>query len=132
MRIRAVWPKCDLPPYVWAAQPLDAYWVEASEAEAIAEVFPYLTPHLQAASREYGLHGESIARALGTPPLPYCFLVASDLSVVVPMQTSYPVSNLWNGESPFEYVPEIKIAKLNELLALQFPSTIVQRGELHQ
>lgn len=115
MRVRIVWPQCDFRHGKWDAPPLDAYWVEATREDAEALIFPHLDDPLRDKSLTYGLSRRQSADPLGATPLPFCFLVACDLSAIEPMDASYPFSSLWNDECPFVLIPEFSVRSLEEL-----------------
>jgi hypothetical protein len=110
-----MWKNCTYRNGDWGASPVDAYWVEATKKEAVKYVFPSLLPEAKAASLLYGKRGVGVANDVGKPALPFCFLVAKDLSSIDPHETHYPFSGLWNAYSPFSDVPEFRINSLEEL-----------------
>jgi hypothetical protein len=73
--------------------------VEATQAEAA--VFPHLHAEAVTESRSLAEQYVGLAQRLGTPPRPFCFLVARDLSFVEPRPVHYPFHQLWNAYSPF-------------------------------
>jgi ribA/ribD-fused uncharacterized protein len=114
MIIRVYWPRCHYRNFQ-KAEPIDAFWVEASYEEAQKAVFPFMTPEAIERSKTHAKDGESIAFQIGNPPRPYCFLVAKDLSTIDPFEVHYPFSHMWNGYSPFQGIVEYRINALEEL-----------------
>lgn len=120
MLIRCFWPKCDYRDETQSVHGTDALWVEATAEEAAREVFPLLAPDLIARSESLALRSR-VARDLGTPPRPFCYLVARDLSVVIPLEPHYPVSPMWNAYCPFRKFPITEILTLAEARDLRMP-----------
>lgn len=100
---------------------MDAFWVEATQEEAINEVFPKLQPAEIVESKEFVERFIQIAKELCNPPRPYCFLVAQDLSTTDPFHVHYPFHQLWNGYSPFEVMATVDIQSLEEVGTLVLP-----------
>ena len=128
MIVRACWRSCD---YEWKqekAEPVDAFWVEATYEEAVRSVFPMLSEELQSQSKRLGAQGERNAGEISELPRPFCFLVSPDLSVIEPHAVHFPFHNLWNGYSPFRSIPERTIRSLDELAGLPAKSP----GEGHR
>jgi len=98
-----------------------AFWVEATQAEAEAAIFPHLSADVIAESRRLAKECAGIAKHLGDPPRPFCFLVARDLGHINPYVVHYPFHQLWNAYSPFREMPEQHIAGLEELRELECP-----------
>ena len=82
MLVRWFWRNCDFRGKQWRVEPLDAFWVEATQADAETCVFPRLQPAAIAESRELAAEFKGLAGKLGNPTRPYCFLVARDLSSI--------------------------------------------------
>lgn len=116
MRIRYYWRDCNYLNGKWGATPLDAFWVEATQAEAETTIFPLINAKTQEASLSFARY-QAMMRP-ETRALQFCFLIARDLSSIDPMDHHYPYSNLWNGDSPFEAIDEINIETLEELRAV--------------
>jgi hypothetical protein len=121
MLVRLVWRDCGYRGKRWGAEPIDAFWVEATAEEAEAEVFPLLRPEQVAESRKRSEEGRSIADRIGSPARPFCFLVARDLSTIAPFHVHYPFSPMWNAYSPFRPMPECWISRLEEVAGLSLP-----------
>lgn len=100
---------------------MDAFWVEATEDEAGACIFPLMQPQQIAESRQLAEKWSRLAERLGNPARPYCFLVARDLSSIVPFHPHYPFHQLWNAYSPFKSMPEMTITDLTELHGIVLP-----------
>jgi len=110
-----MWENCTYRNGDWGAIPVDAYWVETTKNDAVKHIFPLLVPEARATSLLYGKRGVGVAKDVGKPALPFCFLVAKDLSSIDPHQTHYPFAGQWNAYCPFIEVPEFVINSLEEL-----------------
>ena len=122
------WRDCNFRGRQWDVEPIDAFWVEATREEAEATVFHCLEPTIvresEALAHKHTRLAERLATALGTPPRPFCFLVARDLSTIDPFHVHYPFHQLWNAYSPFERMPEQEIVQLYDLTDLVLPPKI--------
>jgi hypothetical protein len=116
MLVRCFWRGCRYRHKEWGAEPVDAFWVEATLAEAEAAIFPRLTQEAVAESKALGERLAELARNLGRSP--YCFLVARDLSSIDPHEVHYPINQMWNAYSPFAAMPRRKIRRLEELASI--------------
>jgi len=119
MIVRYYWP--DYEPRESAQRdPVDAFWVEATLEEAAAAVFPYLSGEQKESSEREVKDFGHIAKEVGDPPRPYCFLVAKDLRSIEPYPVHYPFHHGWNAYSPFRYIGDYVISKLEQLASLQY------------
>lgn len=94
---------------------------DASRQEAELIVFPAITPEMQEKSVQLAQRFAGVAKDMGNPQYPYCFLVDRDLSTIEPFAPHYPIHQLWNAYSPFETMPLREISRLDELKAIQLP-----------
>jgi len=101
MLILFFWRDCGYRGKKWGTEPLDAFWVEATQEEAENDVFPRLPPTTIVESRELAEHFKEVAELMGNPTRPFCFLVARDLSSIDPFTAHYPIHQMWNAYSPF-------------------------------
>ncbi len=118
MLVRWVWKDCSYPLNSREVAHIDAFWVEATRKEAKACIFPHLSRDQILESMKFAEQNSEIASKLAKPPRNYCFLVARDLSMVVPLSVTFPFSNMWNAYSPFEEISERKISSLEELMLI--------------
>lgn len=119
MLTRLVYPNCDSARHL-GLPAIDAFWVEATPAEARRLVFPLLTSEAQAEARECSRRlPRSGVRGCRTRP--FCFLVARDLSFVLPFWPAFPFAGMWNAWNPFRAFPRRKIASLSELTTIPCP-----------
>ena len=121
MLIRTFWRSCTHRNNTWSAEPVDAFWVEATREEALAHIFPRLEPEQIEESEQIVRRDGRAAALLGHPNRPYCFLVARDLSSIDPFAPHYPVHPMWNAYSPFETMPAITVAALADLQTIPLP-----------
>ena len=121
MLVRSFWRDCEFRGTDRRPKPIDAFWVEATLAEAQEAVFPRLSARAVAKSCQLADRHRGLAEMLASPARPYCFLAARDLSTIVPFHVHYPFHQLWNGYSPFESITEHVIARLGELQNLRLP-----------
>ena len=121
MRVRFYWPECTNRGRSTDAPAVDAFWVEATQQEAQASVFPTLTPHQVEESRRMAKQFSHVANALGDPARAFCYLIVPDLSSVDPRPPHYPVHQLWNAYSPFKPISETTIADLSDLRSIAVP-----------
>ena len=103
------------------AEPMDAFWVEASQREAEKSVYPMLSQAEVSKSRQLVKEFSHVAGFLGNPDQPYCFLVTRDLASIEPFPSHHPVHNLWNGYSPFKSMPRKVVENLAELRDIELP-----------
>lgn len=121
MIVRWFWRDCNFRGKEWGASPIDAFWVEATEKEAVNEVFPKLQPATIEESQKFAEQFIQLAEELGKPARPYCFLVGRDLSTIDPFHVHYPFHQLWNAYSPFEEMVTVNIRSLEEVRTLVLP-----------
>lgn len=114
MLVRLYWNQCTLTRP--ENQPIDAFWVEATENEAKNLVFPYCSADIVARSQMYGARDREIAAQFGSISRPCCFLIAHDLSTIKPLAVHYPYSPMWNAYSPFRKIAEHHIDSLEKLV----------------
>ncbi len=131
MRVRYYWPKCTNRGRSTDAPAIDAFWVEATQQEAEAAVFPSLNPHQVDESRRLAEEFSHVAKALGDPARAFCYLVARDLSSVDPRPPHYPVHQLWNAYSPFKPISETTIAYLGDLRSIALPGDMTNSDRRH-
>lgn len=117
MRVRAFWRDCTFRHKAWRGDHVNAFWVEATAEEAAAKVFPLLNQ--QQIGESIQLAGEFGGLADATRP--FCFLVARDLISIDPFPPHYPFHPMWNAYSPFESMPEVAIAALDDLRDIVLP-----------
>jgi len=121
MIVRFFWRDCDYRQRKWGKDPIDSFWVECTLQEAEIAIFPRLKPEDVAESRKIAADAGGSLVLMGKPHHRYCFLVARDLTYIVPLVVHHPVHQLWNRYSPFELMPEVEIASLEELREFQLP-----------
>ena len=114
MFIRYAWLDCDFRNDTWGADPIAAFWIEASEAEASSLVFSSLTPLQVQRSKRLACNLPD-GHPYACVKMPFCFLTAWDLSSIDPLPAIYPFSNLWNGDSPFVAISAFSIDRLDDL-----------------
>ena len=120
MLIRSYWPDCDWRDNQHQEIDLDCYWVEATEDEAQAAIFPLLDAQRREQSENFAHQSLSISNHIAADvPRPYCYLVASDLSSIDPFPAHYPFGNLWNGYSPFREVAARRPETLSDLVGIR-------------
>lgn len=122
MLIRWFWRDFDHHGKKCSVKPIDAFWVEATQEEAKSDIFPKLQPSAISKSRELAERFKKVAERRGNHARPFCFLVARDLSSIAPFPVHYPVHQMWNAYSPFESMPEMVVASLDDLWNLDLPS----------
>lgn len=123
MLIRWYWRDCDYRCKKWGAKPFDTFWVEANQEEAESDIFPRLQPNAISESRELAERYKKVTERLRRNHVrPFCFLVAKNLSSIVPFHARYPVHQMWNAYSPFDSMSEKVVASLDELRNLDLPS----------
>jgi hypothetical protein len=123
MIIRCFWRNCDYRGKEWGSKPIDAFWVEAIKEEAEVGISPWLKPAQIAESIKLAETYKGLAKMMGQPDRPFCFLIARDLSSIDPFHVSYPIDNLWNAYSPFERMDETRsISRLEEIRNLALPA----------
>ncbi len=128
MRVRLIWRECGYRNGKWYALPkIDCFWVEATKDDAYEKVFPLLTPEQVARAKTLSLQDPETSGVQEVPPLPYCFLVARDLSSIDPHETSYPCHHMWNAYSPFEEIRVRYVDSLHELRDLVSPAQESER-----
>jgi hypothetical protein len=125
MLVRLFWRDCKFRDGRWGAEPIDAFWVEATQDEAEEGVFPRLRAEAVDQSRRLANDGFKIAEQVGKPPRPFCFLVPRDLRTVEPFEVHYPFHQLWGASSPFELMAAQMISHLEELESLRLPENRV-------
>lgn len=121
MRVRLFWRDCDYRNKSWGADAIDAFWVEATQEEAIARVFPLLQPEQIAESLKIAEECRGVAAMMGNADHTFCFLVARDLSSIDPFPPHYPVHQMWNAYSPFEPMPDMTVESLDALRDIALP-----------
>lgn len=119
MIIRYYWPNYENRPSA-RCEPVDAFWVEATAEEVAVAIFPYLSNGQKESSEREVQHFGHIAKEVGDPPRPYCFLVAKDLRSIDPHPVHYPFHHGWNAYSPFRYIGTHEISNLEQLSALEY------------
>lgn len=115
MLVRLYWLQCKYRNFQSGSTPVNSFWVEATYEEAEKAIFPLLTPEAIEKSKAHARRGQEIAAQISSPPKPYCFLVAKDLSSIDPFHVHYPFSSMWGAYSPFEKFSECYIETLEEL-----------------
>ncbi len=115
MLIRLFWPACTFGNKNWGAEPVDAFWVEATQEEAEAGIFPHMEPAAVGESRALAERSKGMAAKTEDAARPFCFLVTRDLSRVDAFPANYPFHHMWNGYSPFREMPGVEIAALEEV-----------------
>lgn len=73
MLIRRFWRNCGYRGKKWGTEPLDAFWVEATQEEAENGVFPRLQPTTIMESRELAERFKEVAEQMGNPPGHFAF-----------------------------------------------------------
>lgn len=125
MRIRLVWPDCRYQNRHWDAIPIDSFWVECYEDEAMAEIVPRLS---QSAKVRFDILMENLYNIDTEPRI--CFLVSRDLRSIEAIEWTYPFGSLWNAYSPFRQLPaELSIVSLNELAGISIPDELRKTGD---
>ena len=113
MLTRLYWTQCTLARS--ESQPIDTFWLEATQKEAEALIFPYCSARTIAKSQAYGIRDREIALKFDCRARSYCFLIAQDLSTIEPFAVHYPYSPMWNARSPFKKIVESYFATLEDL-----------------
>jgi hypothetical protein len=121
MLVRRFWRDCNARGNKAKAEPVDAFWVEATSEEAEAAVFPLLGAAEVAQSRALAEECRKLAESRDCPVRAFCFLIARDLSTIDPFPVHYPFHHLWNAYSPFESIPARVVVHLEELRGLELP-----------
>jgi hypothetical protein len=121
MLARYFWRKCDYLELSQRKEPIDAIWIEATESEAEQFIFPYLSQKLIQKSKELSDEWFEIAKKLGNPARPFCFLASKNLINIYPCHIHYPFHQLWNGDSPFEKMPIVNLRSLNDIANIEIP-----------
>ena len=123
MIVRWFWRECNFRGKLWGATPIDAFWVEATREEAVINVFPKLQPAEIEESEKFAERFLQLAEEICRPARPYCFLVARDLSTIVPFHVHYPFHQMWNAYSPFEEMEVVNIRLLEEIKTIALPAS---------
>jgi len=113
MRTRLYWSKCTLKRS--ESEPVDTFWVEATNFEAKQLIFPHCSARQIESSLAYALRDHELSYLFSNPALAYCFLVAQDLSSIEPFAVYYPFSPMWDAYSPFRSIEENQLASLEDL-----------------
>lgn len=121
MRVRAFWRDCTFRHKAWRGDSVHAFCVEATAEEAAAVVFPSLSQQKITESNQLAEEYGGLAAMMGDATLPFCFLVARDLSSIDPFPPHYPFHPMWNAYSPFQSMPEVTIATLDDLRDVVLP-----------
>ena len=124
MLTRWYWRTCRFRDTSCGPEPLDAFWVEATEEEAESCILHRLSPKACAEAKVLaaGVVDSANAEEQGRPLRPCCFLVARDLSRIDPLPANYPFHHMWNAYSPFRKMPAVEIANLEDLRDIGLPS----------
>lgn len=102
MRITFWWPNCDFLNGEWNYEKqIDSYVVEATPEEAARSILIYPNTEKTGALSALGLEH---------------YLVSKDLSSIFQIAWFYPISNQWNGWSPFR--PLAKAVEISDLRCL--------------
>lgn len=105
MKITFWWPNCDFLNGEWNYEKqIDSYVVEATREEAIQLIHPHSNVHKT--SSLGSLHSSGLEH----------YLVSKDLSSIFQIAWFYPISNQWNGWSPFR--PLAKAVEISDLRCL--------------
>jgi len=128
MIIQYFWRNCDFWGRESEVEPIDGFWIEATKKEAESLIFPRLKPAEIVKSRELADQLKGLAKELGHPLRLFCFLVSRDFQIIKPMEGHYPFGNLWNGYSPFEWMEEIEISRLEDVLNIALPAKKDKEG----
>jgi hypothetical protein len=117
MKIRYYWPSCDLSCDNRDRVPkVDAYFVECcSQQEVDEKVLPRVSPDKLDEVKRLIERYQDFNRSNLSGPTCAHFLVAKDLTFIVPHTWSYPIANMWNAYSPFDVVEQVEIDSLEEL-----------------
>jgi hypothetical protein len=121
MKIRYYWPRCDLSCDNRDREPkVDAYFVECSSQQEVDEkVLPYVPPDkLDEVKRLIERYLDYNRSNLSGPTCAH-FLIAKNLTFILPHTWSYPIANMWNAYSPFDVVEQIEIESLEDLRTLE-------------
>jgi hypothetical protein len=121
MKIRYCWRSCDLSCDNRDRDPkVDAYFVDCcSQQEVDEKVLPYVPPDkLDEVKRLIERYLDCNRSNLSGPTCAH-FLVAKDLTFILPHTWNYPIANMWNAYSPFDVVEQVEIESLEELRNLQ-------------
>ena len=127
MLVRLFWPKCWHFADKSDKASMDGLWVEATREEAESEILWRLSPEQQEKSHREAAT-DWYAREIGNPSRPYCYLVAHDLSSIIPFNCRYPVHQMWNAYSPFGQFETFSFSKLEELKNLVVPRKVIWIG----
>lgn len=108
MRILAFWPECDFFHNKQNREPITSFWVRVDPDE-LDKVITYINdPDSFREEIQYGRREQD----------PFYVLVSKDLSSIVTMRNFYPVSNLWNGNSPFITIGPLEINTLEDIVSV--------------
>lgn len=125
MIVRMVWQNYDFRNMTWYAAPIDAFWVEATLEEAEKRIFPILATEKIERSKGLAIKNQRYGNMFGYGDHIYCFLVARDLSSIDSFRRDYPVSQMWNGDSPFRPIP---LKDINDLKEVE--NVVLPKGDL--
>lgn len=132
MKIKAVWPNCNRHNGKWTHTFMDSFWVECTLDEVEKKIMEFIKPDCLerfkknlheiksyfSSDRQHDRisYQQNIVQRYCRRDLPILyFLVSKDLESVELSNWSYPISQHWNGYSPFVFVNEIDIADLDDL-----------------
>ncbi len=124
MRVCLIWQGCTMSHGEWRHEPIDAFWVAASEEEA-REFFVDKLTEEDLEEFENACKDKDYLDGWYRGTREFCdpsdddfrFLVTRDMSRVDLGFAVYPYSGMWNGDSPFKKY-EAEIVSLSDLLYL--------------
>ncbi len=133
MIVRWVWPDCVFLNGRWGGDSVDSFWVEATENQAEAKVFPLLSEDRIKASRQFAIQMnhivEDLTQRTGQSHHSHCFLISRHLESIEPFPVHYPFHQMWNAYSPFVLVEDVKIENLEMLARLEWRERAPQDDE---
>ena len=108
MIIPVVWKFCNIRLVGRNYPPVDAYWLICTQEEAEQQVITRLLPEDR--QQYIDMHNQSCRDYQHR-----FFLVAADLSVILPMPRFFPYSSQWGASNPFRSIVIISILTLEEI-----------------
>lgn len=108
------WPECEFINGKWSNTPIDSFWVECTEEEAKAKVYPYLSAE-EKNNMQKNITTIKPGNFAGINTENYYFLVSKDLQSIMSFPWFYPYSGQWGAYCPFRKIDEIEISNLEEI-----------------
>lgn len=126
MLVHFIWPDCTCRGSDWEATPTDAFVVQCLPEETDKQIIPLLTNPLAPEDLEE-IKADRATMGVSFNGMPLTdkhlggeyFLVYKDLSVVIPIEWYYPVSHMWNGNSPMIAITHASIPDISTLRSFE-------------